>query len=56
MDALKQAKATTDSEWVEAWVARATPDSDWMSRSTWISILELWIIREADRLSAQDVA
>lgn len=55
MDAIKDAKATTDAEWIEAW-ANNPIHSQYVPRIVWIGYLERCAIQEADRFLRLEAA
>jgi len=56
IDAVKQAEATTDEEWIDRWVAHAGPDDRFIPRSIWVEILKRWALEEVQRISHGEVA
>lgn len=51
MDAIKDARNTTDKDWMDRWVAGCNAETQWISRATWISYLEQCALWEADKLT-----
>lgn len=52
VDAIQDAKLTSDEEWLTRWVANVNRDSMWISRLTWIAYLEQCALREAKKMMA----
>lgn len=49
MDGIKQARETTDEQWVSNWIARRD-SSPYMPRTCWIAYLERCALIEAEKL------
>lgn len=50
LDAIKQAEAMTDAEWLDNWVRSAGPQTNWIPRSQWLDYLRGCAILESERL------
>ena len=55
IDAIKQARMTTDAEWIEGW-ASGPSDCAYMPKIVWVSYLERCAIEEAGKLMEQEAA
>ena len=53
IDAIADARATTDAKWLESWIPSGMP---WMSRQTWIDTLERMVVAEATTLVYKEAA
>jgi hypothetical protein len=53
LDAIKQAKAMTQDEWVQNWISSG---NRWMPKDQWISYLETCALKEAEGLTEQVAA
>jgi len=53
MDAIKDAKATTDEQWIDQW---ATSEGTYVSRVVFLSYLEQCALIEAEKYMAKDAA
>lgn len=55
IDAIKEAKAMTEAEWVDGWI-RGPKDAPYTPLSTWIIYLEQCVIAEASNLMRGEAA
>ena len=56
MDAVQDAKATTNEEWLKRWVASASKDTIYVNRESAIQYFEACIMREVNSLLVKDAA
>ena len=54
MDAIKDAKAITDDQWVAQWIKSV--DAQWIPKSNWIAYLEQCAIGELEKIYRREAA
>ena len=51
IDAIREAEALTNEEWISNWAANCTVDSEYLSQYNWICLLRKWALQEAHKLA-----
>lgn len=56
MDAIKDAHAMTDEQWIDAWITGASTECVFISRSAWIQYLNNCVLNEVTNLLMREAA